>query len=69
MLAGLLSPTKDPISYNGEKDYRKLIGFMPQHPSFFNWITPMEFLYFVGKLSAVHGYIQIYEMESCYTPK
>lgn len=53
MLAGLLSPTKGSISYNGEKDYRKLIGFMPQHPSFFNWMTPMEFLYFVGKLSAV----------------
>ncbi|WP_400245252.1 ATP-binding cassette domain-containing protein [Niallia sp. JL1B1071] len=53
MLAGLLSPTKGSISYNGEKDYRKHIGFMPQHPTFFNWMTPVEFLYFAGKLSAV----------------
>lgn len=53
MLAGLLSPTKGSISYNGEKDYRKHIGFMPQHPTFFNWMTPVEFLYFAGKLSGV----------------
>ncbi|EOR20764.1 MULTISPECIES: ABC transporter ATP-binding protein [Niallia] len=53
MLSGLLSPTKGTITYSEERDYRSHIGFMPQHPTFFNWMTPIEFLQFAGKLSAV----------------
>ncbi|UAL47776.1 ABC transporter ATP-binding protein [Sutcliffiella horikoshii] len=53
MLAGLLTPTSGSISFseNNGKDYRHQIGFLPQHPSFFSWMTPKEYLQFAGKLS------------------
>ncbi|WP_404447423.1 ABC transporter ATP-binding protein [Sutcliffiella horikoshii] len=53
MLAGLLTPTYGTIRFsesNGN-DYRHKIGFLPQHPSFFSWMTPKEYLQFAGKLS------------------
>jgi len=55
MLAGLLTPTTGTIQFAGyeQKDYRALIGFLPQHPSFFNWMTASEFLQFAGELSHV----------------
>ena len=55
MLAGLLTPTRGGITFNGaeNKDYRPYIGFLPQHPSFFNCMTPKEFLKFAGKLSNI----------------
>ena len=55
MLAGLLTSTSGGITFNGaeNKDYRPYIGFLPQHPSFFNWMTPKEFLQFAGKLSNI----------------
>ncbi|WP_096200000.1 ABC transporter ATP-binding protein [Bacillus sp. FJAT-45350] len=55
MLAGLVTPTTGKIQFAGHEngDYRSLIGFLPQHPSFFNWMTPKEFLQFVGNLSHV----------------
>lgn len=53
MLAGLLTPTSGTIQFlDGQiKDYRHLIGFLPQHPSFFTWMTAKEFLQFAGQLS------------------
>ena len=53
MLAGLLTPTSGTIQFleGHQKDNRQLIGFLPQHPSFFSWMTPKEFLLFAGKLS------------------
>jgi ABC-2 type transport system ATP-binding protein len=55
MLAGLLTPTTGTIQFSDhkQKDYRRLIGFLPQHPSFFNWMTTKEFLQFAGELSHV----------------
>ncbi len=55
MLARLLTPDSGAIQFKGyaEKDYRPLIGFLPQHPSFFNWMTAKEFLFFAGKLSSI----------------
>lgn len=53
MLAGLLTPTSGTIHFPGskKKDNRQLIGFLPQHPSFFPWMTAKEFLQFAGRLS------------------
>jgi ABC-2 type transport system ATP-binding protein len=53
MLAGLLTPTSGTIHFphSKKKDNRQLIGFLPQHPSFFSWMTAKEFLQFAGKLS------------------
>ncbi len=55
MLAGLVTPTTGKIQFAGNEnsDYRSLIGFLPQHPSFFSWMTPKEFLQFIGDLSHV----------------
>ncbi|MBB6447002.1 ABC transporter ATP-binding protein [Bacillus benzoevorans] len=53
MLAGLLTPSSGTILFPGskKKDYRQLIGFLPQHPAFFSWMTAKEFLQFAGRLS------------------
>jgi ABC-2 type transport system ATP-binding protein len=53
MLAGLLTPTSGSILFpeKTQRDFRHLIGFLPQHPAFFNWMTAKEFLLFAGKLS------------------
>lgn len=56
MLSGLLEPTKGKISFVGEKkgdDHRRLIGYLPQHPVFHDWMTAREFLEYVGKLSGL----------------
>lgn len=55
MLAGLLVPTTGEIEFAGniDKDHRTQIGFLPQHPSFFNWMSAAEFLQFAGELSHV----------------
>ncbi|PAE20451.1 multidrug ABC transporter ATP-binding protein [Bacillus sp. 7504-2] len=53
MLAGLLAPTSGKIQFAKAKstDFRQRIGFLPQHPTFFPWMTAKEFLQFAGKLS------------------
>jgi len=55
MLAGLLTPSSGSIQFKqlNEKDYRSKIGFLPQHPSFFNWMSPVQFLQFSGELSHI----------------
>lgn len=55
MLAGLLIPTAGTITFPGKeiKDKRQLIGFLPQHPSFFSWMSAKDFLLFTGRLSGL----------------
>ncbi len=55
MLAGLLQPTDGMISFNGEKhaDVRKHIGFLPQYPQFFSWMTALEFTEMAARLSGM----------------
>ncbi|PMC40282.1 ABC transporter ATP-binding protein [Bacillus sp. UMB0899] len=55
MLAGLLTPSSGSIQFEQleEKDYRSKIGFLPQHPSFFSWMSPVQFLQFAGELSNI----------------
>ncbi|MDP4549668.1 ABC transporter ATP-binding protein [Alkalihalobacillus macyae] len=55
MLARILTQDSGSIQFKGyaPKDYQPLIGFLPQHPSFFNWMTAKEFLSFAGKLSTI----------------
>ena len=55
MLAGLLQPTDGMISFNGEKnaDIRKHIGFLPQYPQFFSWMTALEFTEMAARLSGM----------------
>lgn len=56
MLSGLLQPSKGSIYFEGEKkgeDIRKLIGYLPQHPVFYEWMSAQEFLEYSGKLSGL----------------
>lgn len=54
ILAGLLKPTKGSIRFaqmNTNDDIRSFIGYLPQYPSFYTWMTGKEFLVFSGKLT------------------
>jgi len=55
MLAGLLNPTEGSISLNGKPraDVREYIGFLPQYPQFFSWLTALEFTELAAKLSGM----------------
>lgn len=54
MLAGLITPTNGSISTSGSsKDIRQLIGYLPQYPSFFEWMSGKEFLTFSGEIAGL----------------
>lgn len=55
MLAGLLKPTSGEIAYvNGnDHDFRKLVGYLPQYPAMYGWMTGMEFLLHCAALSYI----------------
>lgn len=51
MLTGLIKPSDGEITYRHQKDdFRYLIGYLPQYPSFYNWMTGEEFLIYCSKL-------------------
>lgn len=53
MLTGLIKPSSGTISYDSEKeDFRQLIGYLPQYPQYYDWMTAEEFLTYCSKL---HG--------------
>jgi ABC-2 type transport system ATP-binding protein len=53
MLSGLLAPTSGTIGFEDadKQDIRQSIGYLPQYPVFFNWMSGKEFLEFTGKLA------------------
>ena len=56
MLSGLMKPSAGTIIFEGEKkeaDIRKYIGYLPQFPVFYEWMTGFEFLYYVGQLGGL----------------
>lgn len=54
MLAGILSPSKGTIRYDEKSDdIRSLIGFLPQYPTFHQWMSAKEFLVYAGRLSGL----------------
>lgn len=52
MLAGLLEPTTGTIQMPEVVDRRTVIGFLPQYPKFFSWMTALEYVEMAGSL---HG--------------
>ncbi|MDZ4857971.1 MAG: ABC transporter ATP-binding protein [Candidatus Hydrogenedentes bacterium] len=56
LLCGLIRPTRGTARIFGEdsrrKESRRLIGFLPENPYFYEYLTPKETLDFYGKL---HG--------------
>lgn len=54
MLAGLLTPTSGVIRpVIGTRDIRSMIGFLPQYPQYFSWLTALEYTEMMAKLSGV----------------
>jgi len=57
MLAGLVKPTKGKITFQEDTnlDRRSIIGFLPQYPKFFSWLTALEFMIMAAQLSGVEA--------------
>ncbi|MEK5477834.1 ABC transporter ATP-binding protein [Paenibacillus sp. FSL R5-0407] len=59
MLAGLLSPTSGSVAIDGkgtsEIASRNQIGYLPQHPSFYGWMTGKEYVVYAAGLSGMNG--------------
>lgn len=59
MLAGLLSPTSGSVVIDGkgtsEIASRNQIGYLPQHPSFYGWMTGKEYVVYAAGLSGMTG--------------
>lgn len=56
MLAGLLEPTSGAISFEGSRigvDYRRGLGYVPQSPAFYGWMTGQEYVVFAAKLGGM----------------
>ncbi|WHY84288.1 ABC transporter ATP-binding protein [Neobacillus novalis] len=56
MLSGLMNPTEGKITFTEAKkgeDIRDLIGYLPQFPVFYDWMTGLEFLSYVGRLAGL----------------
>lgn len=55
MLAGLQTPTAGSIQFMGmdKVDLRQHIGYLPQYPSFYPWMTGKEYLHYVGQLTGI----------------
>lgn len=53
-LAGLLKPTSGTVQFSNQEvntDIRTLIGYLPQYPVFYSWMTGLEFLIYSGELA------------------
>lgn len=55
MLIGITKPSAGQILFQGERHDRKrpFIGYLPQHPTFYSWMTGKELLTFMGRLSDI----------------
>ncbi|WP_040226474.1 ABC transporter ATP-binding protein [Bhargavaea cecembensis] len=56
MIAGLLRPTSGTVRFEGAgADPRSGIGFLPQYPNFFPWMTALEYMEMAAGLSGMSG--------------
>ncbi|WP_409251038.1 ATP-binding cassette domain-containing protein [Bacillus sp. SCS-153A] len=56
MLAGLVRPSAGSVSSDllpNNEDLRSLIGYLPQYPNFFEWMTAQEYMIFSGEVAGV----------------
>ncbi|RDU38820.1 ABC transporter ATP-binding protein [Neobacillus piezotolerans] len=56
MLSGLMEPSGGTIDFTDAKkgeDIRKFIGYLPQFPVYYNWMTGQEFLNYAGRLAGL----------------
>jgi ABC-2 type transport system ATP-binding protein len=51
IITGLLKPEKGQVTLSGsQKDRREVIGYLPQFPQFYNWMTGREYVRYAGEL-------------------
>src|SRR5690606_5952051 len=50
---GLLHPTSGKVFIEDYDDIREAIGFLPQYPQFYPWLTALEYVEMVANLSGV----------------
>lgn len=66
MLAGLIQPSSGEIvfdDHHGFKDYRKWLGYLPQHPTFYGWMSGQEYIRFAAGLSGMNPKEAAYRTE------
>ena len=65
MLTGLLKQSNGTIEMDADirGDIQKAIGFLPQYPKFYSWLTALEFTEMAAKLSGVDAKIAKIEAE------
>jgi len=51
IITGLIPSTEGTITFKDEDmDFRRIIGYLPQYPSFYEWMSGKEFLHLSSKL-------------------
>lgn len=64
ILTGLARPTSGQAWVAGVdlatdgRDLSRLIGYLPEEPAFYPWMTPLEFLDYLGRLYGLHAKIR-----------
>ncbi|CAN7670950.1 ABC transporter ATP-binding protein [Paenibacillus sp. LjRoot153] len=55
IISDIINPTMGEILLNGKKisQMKKEIGYLPQYPNFYHWMTAQETLAFMGELSGL----------------
>lgn len=55
MIVDMMKPSVGEISLDGKKhsEMKRKIGYLPQYPNFFPWMTALETLVFMGQLSGI----------------
>ncbi len=55
LLTGLMNPTKGKISFDKRYsgDRRKYLGYLPQYPKFYGWMTGIEYVVYAGELGGL----------------
>ncbi|MCR6111932.1 ABC transporter ATP-binding protein [Bacillus sp. A301a_S52] len=56
LLTGLIKPSNGHISFHQDYpgDRRKFIGYLPQSPQFYNWMSGVEFAVFAAELAGMN---------------
>lgn len=55
MIADIIHPTAGAVLLDGKRisEMKKEIGYLPQYPNFYHWMTAKETLFFMGQLSGI----------------
>ncbi|MGM0845359.1 MAG: ATP-binding cassette domain-containing protein [Bacillota bacterium] len=57
MLAGLITPSSGSVHSDilpNTRDLRPLIGYLPQYPTFFEWMSGEEYMIFSGEIAGIN---------------